>query len=269
MLTLTDDQLLYILEVQLPEMLERQPELEPRAYHAFLRAFATKGELAAIVQELREIGYQAIHARTEAAWNLTQVRDDVHDLHAEMTEGFTQVRGEIQNLRAETTQRFEQVDQRFEQVDQRFEQVDQRFDQLDQKMDDLKDWVHLVVGGFQVRAGKKLEDVVAGTLRLALQRPDINPDRIRLRQKVVDEKGLVGPPGQRRFEIDILTDDEQITVFEVKSVCEAEDVDRLADKITLIRALHPDRQVTGVMIALGIEEEAQALCAQYGISLVH
>ncbi len=255
MLTLTDDQLLYILEVQLPEMLERQPELEPRAYHAFLRAFATKGELAAIVQELREIGYQAIHARTEAAWNLTQVRDDVHDLHAEMTEGFTQVRGEIQNLRAETTQRFEQVDQ--------------RFDQLDQKMDDLKDWVHLVVGGFQVRAGKKLEDVVAGTLRLALQRPDINPDRIRLRQKVVDEKGLVGPPGQRRFEIDILTDDEQITVFEVKSVCEAEDVDRLADKITLIRALHPDRQVTGVMIALGIEEEAQALCAQYGISLVH
>ncbi len=345
-LTLTDEQLLYILDVQLPEMLERQPELESRAYHAFLRAFATKGELAAIVQELREIGYQAIQARTETAWNLEQVRDDVHDLHTEMTEGFTQVRGEIQNLRAETMQHFEQVDQRldqvdqrldqvdqrFEQVDQRFEQVDQRleqvdqrleqvdqrleqvdqrleqvdqrleqvdqrleqvdqrleqvdqrfgqvdqrfgqvdqrFDQLGQKIDDLKDWVHLVVGRFQVRAGKKLEDVVAGTLRLALKRPDIRPDRIQLRQRVVDEIGLVGPPGQRRFEIDILIDDGQITVFEVKSVCEAEDVDRLADKITLMRALHPDQQVTGVMIALGVEEEAQALCAQYGIPLVY
>ena len=86
--------------------------------------------------------------------------------------------------------RFEQVDKRFEQVDRRFEQVDKRLDTLDQdirtvradltqkiddlradltgQMSDLRDWVEIVVGGFQNRAGKNLENVVAGALRIGL-----------------------------------------------------------------------------------------------------
>ncbi len=158
--------------------------------------------------------------------------------------------------------------QRFEQVDQRFEQVDQRFDRLERKVDDIRDWVEMVVGGFQVRSGRKLEDVVAGALRLVLKRPDIVPERIRLHQKVSDEKGLVGPTG-RSYELDILADDGRITLFEVKSVCE-EDVDRLADKVSLMRILHPDQQVDGVMVTLGVkDEEVEPRCAQYGILLVH
>jgi predicted nuclease with TOPRIM domain len=232
MLKLSDEQLLYILDVQLPEMLERNPELEPRAFRAFFKIFTTKEQTAAILAELREF------------------------------------RGEFQHFRTEVENRFGQVDQRFDQVDQRLESIDRRFDQLDRKMDDLRDWVELVVGRFQVRSGRKLEDVVAGTLRLALHRPDITPNNIRLRQKVVDEQGVIGPAGQS-YEVDILADDGQITVFEVKSACEAEDVDHLADKVALIRALHPDQKVEGVMVALGIEDEAEARCAQYGLSLVH
>jgi len=229
---LSDEELLYMLDVQLPEMLERNPELEPRAFRAFFKIFTTKEQTAAILAELREF------------------------------------RGEFQHFRTEVTERFKQVDQRFEQVDQRFGQVDQRFEQLDRKMDDLRDWVELVVGRMQVRSGRKLEDVVAGTLRLALKRPDITPGKIRLRQKVTDEQGSIGPAG-RSYEVDILTDDGQITVFEVKSACEVEDVDRLFDKINLFRTLHPDQKVEGVMVALGVEEEAKARCEQYGIALVH
>jgi len=228
-----------MLDVQLPEMLERNPELEPRAFRAFFKIFTTKEQTAAILAELREFRGEFQHFRTE------------------VTERFKQV-----------DQRFEQVDQRFGQVDQRFEQVDQRFEQLDRKMDDLRDWVELVVGRMQVRSGRKLEDVVAGTLRLALKRPDITPGKIRLRQKVTDEQGSIGPAG-RSYEVDILTDDGQITVFEVKSACEVEDVDRLFDKINLFRTLHPDQKVEGVMVALGVEEEAKARCEQYGIALVH
>ena len=236
---LTDEELLYILETQLPEMLEQDPKLEQRALTAFAKAFVSKDQFAAALAELHEF------------------RGEFQDFREQTEKHFEQI-----------DRRFEQVDRRFEQVDRRFEQVDQRFDQLDQKMDDLRDWVQLVVGRFQVRAGRKLEDVVAGTLRLALKRPDISPDRIQLRQKLVDETGLIGPAG-RSYEVDILADDGRITVFEVKSVCEAEDVDRLYDKMTLVRALHPDRKVECVMVALGAEEEAKARCAEYNIPLVY
>ena len=266
---LSDEEVLYILDTQLPAMLEREPELEPRAFHAFMKAFATKESVAAILEELRAFDGRVLHFQAETIENQESVQHAIQELRAQIARRFEQV-----------DRRLEQVDQRFEQVQgeiqglrtdmlQRFEQVDQRFEQLDRKVDDLKDWVEMVVGGFQVRSGRKLEDVVAGALRLVLKRPDITPDRIRLRQKVVDEKGSIGPIG-RNYEVDILADDGRITLFEVKSVCEVEDVDRLADKVALMRTLHPDRQVDGVMVTLGVkEEEVKTRCAHYGIPLVH
>ena len=48
---------------------------------------------------------------------------------------------------------------------------------MDSDFKDLKDWVGMVVGGFQRRAGRSLEDAVAGTLRIALGR-DVKPENI-------------------------------------------------------------------------------------------
>lgn len=280
---LSDEEVLYILDTQLPAMLEREPELEPRAFHAFMKAFTTKESVAAILEELRAFDGRVLHFQAETIENRESVQKAIQELRAQIARRFGQVQGEIQGLRTDMLQRFEQIDRRFEQVDQhfeqvdrrfeqvdgRFEQVDRRFEQLDRKVDDLKDWVEMVVGGFQVRSGRRLEDVVAGTLRLVLKRPDIVPDQIHLRQKVVDEQGLIGPTG-RSYEVEILADDGHITLFEVKSVCEVEDVDHLADKVALMRTLHPDRQVDGLMVTLGVkEEEVKTRCAQYGIPLVH
>ena len=91
-LNLTDEELIKLFDVRLPELLERRPELEPRIYHAFMKAFATKEEVASILSELR-------------------------DFRTETRERFEQI-----------DQRFEQVDQRFEQVDQRFESLEARME---------------------------------------------------------------------------------------------------------------------------------------------
>ena len=242
MSVLSDEELLEILETRLPALLERHPEVETRVYEAFMRAFATKKEVAAVL-----ISLQAS-------------REDLQAFRAEMRQCFEQV-----------DQRFEQVEgemrQGFEQVDQRFEQVDQRFDRVDQRFADLKDWVELVVGRLQTRSGRKLEDVVAGALRLALEQPDIDPAQIRLRQKITDESGAMGPAG-RTYEVDILAQDGHLLVFEVKSVCEVEDVERHADKVELVRGLYPDKQVEGVMVALTPEPEVQQRCAALGLRLV-
>jgi hypothetical protein len=331
MLMLKDEEVLYLLEVQLPDMLEREPELEPRAFRAFLKVFTTKEETAAILAELQEHRAEFRHFRSE----MEDFRSSVEERFEQVDQRFDQVDqrfDQVDQRFDQVDQRFDQVDQRFEQVDQRFDQVDQRFDQVDQRFEqvdgrfeqvdqrfeqvdgrfeqvdqrfeqvdgrfeqvdghfeqvdqrfngvnqqlveirqtiaDLRDWVETNVGGLQRRSGRKLEDVVAGALRVALRRSDIKPDQLRLRQKIVDEKGVIGLPGQRRFEIDIIARDGQISVFEVKSFCEWEDVDRLADKVALIQALNPGVKVEGIMIAMSINDGVRERCAELGITLAY
>ncbi len=51
---LTDEDMLDLFDEQLPSLLERRPELETRIYHAFMKTFATKVEVATVLAELRD-----------------------------------------------------------------------------------------------------------------------------------------------------------------------------------------------------------------------
>ena len=211
MALLTDEELLETLEKQLPALLGRHPEMEQRVYTAFMRTFATKEEVAAVLSELRDF------------------------------------RGEFDTFRLRN---------------------DERFDQMDQRFSDLRDWVEMIVGRFQTRSGRKLEDVVAGTMRLVLGRDDILSENVRLRQPIEDVDGMIGP-SERRYEVDILVYNSTLLVFEVKSVCEVEDVDRFADKVALMRTLHPDKIVDGVIVTMAPLNEVETRCVEWGIELLH
>ena len=73
---------------------------------------------------------------------------------------------------------------------------------------------------------------------------DISSENVRLRQPLEDVNGMIGPAG-RSYEVDILVDNSTLLVFEVKSTCDVEDVDRFADKVALMRTLHPEQKVEG------------------------
>ena len=235
MALLTDEELLETLETQLPALLKRHPELEQRAYTAFIEAFATKKEVAAVLAEL----------------------------HA--------FRGEFGQFRSEVNERFEKIDGRFEKIDGRFEKIDGQLEQMKQQTAEIKDKsdkIALAVGGFQRRAGRKLEDVVAGALRFGLKRQDVSADNVRLRQKLADVEGVVGPVG-RTYEVDILIDNGSLLVFEVKSAAsKAEEVDRFADKVELVRRQHPDKAVEGALISLEPADSVKARCAEWGIQIL-
>lgn len=53
-LRLTDEEIIELFTVRLPDLLERRPELEPAIYSAFLKFLARKEEVAAVLAELRE-----------------------------------------------------------------------------------------------------------------------------------------------------------------------------------------------------------------------
>lgn len=232
MVLLTDEELLETFETQLPALLKRHPELEPRIYTAFIETFATKKEVAAVLAEL----------------------------HA--------FRGEFNQFRSEVNECFEKIDERFEKIDECFEQMDEQLEQMRQQLAYTDAKVDLTVGGFQRRAGRKLENMVAEVLRFGLKRQDVSADNVRLRQKLADGEGVVGPAG-RTYEVDILIDNSSLLVFEVKSAaCKVEEIDRFADKVALVRRQHPDKAVEGVLISLEPAHTVKARCAEWGIQIV-
>ncbi len=257
MALLTDEELLETLEKQLPALLARHPEMEQRIYTAFMRTFASKEEVAAVLSELRDFRgeFDTFRLRNDEQF------EKVDERFEKVDERFEKVEDELSSFRGE-------FDTFHSEVNERFEKIDGRFDQMDQRFSDLRDWVEMIVGRFQTRSGRKLEDVVAGTMRLVLGRDDILSENVRLRQPLEDVDGMIGPSG-RRYEVDILVYNSTLLVFEVKSVCEVEDVDRFADKVALMRTLHPDKTVDGVIVTMAPLNEVETRCVEWGIKLVH
>ncbi len=151
---LSDDELIELLGQQLPALLERRPDLEPMAYTAFLKMFARKEEVAAVLAELREF-------RVE-----TRVRFEQVDQRFEQVDRrFEQVDRRFEQV----DRRFEQVDRRFEQVDQRFEQVDQRFAELEARMQAGFQELHRAIDRLGARWGIRNESLFRQTIAAILE----------------------------------------------------------------------------------------------------
>ena len=173
---------------------------------------------------------------------------------------------ELRRLDSNLTAFQESVNDRFNHVDERLAGVDERLVGLSQEVSDTRDWFQLTVGRLQTRAGRNLEDVVAGALRIGLRRPDVRADMIKLRQKIVDREGMVYKPGKQK-EVDLVASNGEYLAFEVKSAAEPDDVDDFAEKVALLQHLHPEKQVRGVFITLAPEADVQQRCQALGIEL--
>jgi hypothetical protein len=173
------------------------------------------------------------------------------------------------------------MDRRFEQVDQRFEQVDRTLLELKRdvaklqhghemilnRLDSQEAWLRFVTGNLRSEKGEALEDLFAVALRYGLKNPDITPESIRLRQRLVDADGLVFKRGFTT-EVDVIAQDDKLTVFEVKATTKASEVDVFALKVELVAAQHASQHVQGVFITLAASEAVRQRCAQYGLTLV-
>jgi hypothetical protein len=202
---------------------------------------------------------------------------------------------EVRDFRSETNQRFEQIDSRFEQIDSRFEQVDSRFEQVDKRFDNLdrsllllkreqiqlksgqesirkqmegmEAWVSFINGVVRNEKGSSLEDVAAAALRYKLKNPDIVSENVRLREKLVDYEGVVFPKGFVT-EVDIVAENGELLVFEVKSTGRVSDVSMFALKVNLVRSQNPYKQVHGLLIAPAASAEVQEECVKYSLQLL-
>ncbi|MBI4575227.1 MAG: hypothetical protein HY722_03080 [Planctomycetes bacterium] len=177
-----------------------------------------------------------------------------------------QLRYQLYELLSETFARHDDVVRILGELKASREDSNRRFDEAARRDQDTRDWVGITVGHFQTRAGRSLEDAIAGTLRVALRRPDLEPETLRLRQKLTDTEGRIGPPG-RTYEYDIMVADGENLVFEVKSVPDTEDVDRFADKCELVRHALALHRLHAVLVTLAKTPELVERCEQRKVEL--
>ena len=52
-----DEDLVELFSRRLPDLLDRRPDLEPTLFHAFLKTFARREEVALVLAELRALAY--------------------------------------------------------------------------------------------------------------------------------------------------------------------------------------------------------------------
>lgn len=252
---------------ELPEVLRQNPQLRYELFRILSENFSSREETNQLLRELRDLrketARQFRELREENARQLRELREEMNARFAKVDERFARVDERFEALHREMDERFAKVDERFDALHR---EMHEGFAGLREEMQDIGKRVDLQVGRFLTRAGHNLEDLVAATLRVALQDRDIRPDSIRLRQKFVDEKGLVRPKG-RALECDLLVRDGRILVFEIKAYAEMEDVEDLADKVKLVKSYHRGQEVVGVMVVLAAEEEIEEACRRRGIVL--
>ena len=109
MRTFSDEELIDLFNRQLPDLLDRRPDLEPLIYQGFLGAFARREEVAVVLKELREL-------RTEMNQRFEQV-----------DQRFKEVDARIDAFREEVNQRFERMDQHFDEVSQAIDRLGSRW----------------------------------------------------------------------------------------------------------------------------------------------
>ena len=253
----------------LPMLLKEHPELRTEIYEIISDEFVRRREFYEYMEksdERFERLLQELRAfREDTNRRFEEMREDMERRFETIDKRFEEMRGDT-NRRFETIdKRFEEVYRRFEAIDKRFEEVYRRFDKVDNDFKDLKDWVGIVVGGFQRRAGRNLEDAVAGTLRIALGK-EVKPENITLRKKIRDDDGLIGPKG-RSYEIDLCVTNKECLIFEIKSCAEEEDIDRFYDKAELAIKKLGLRKVRKALITLEKRPSVVKLCDKFGILL--
>ncbi|MEW6482956.1 MAG: hypothetical protein AB1397_08220 [bacterium] len=242
----------HILRV-LPILLRRDDHFRKEVSIVLSEAFATKGEINQVLSEIKLLREASDKKFEQVDRRLEQV-----------DRRFEQVQEEIKLLREASDKKFEEINKRFE---EHREETNRRFDAMDRKLEDQSDWVGVVVGGLQGRAGRNLEDTIAGTLRCVLKTPELKPEYLMMRKKITDEEGIMGKKG-KSYEIDLYVHNSYALVFEIKSYAETDDVERFNDKAEIAKKQFNIPQAKKVFVTLQKGRDMAEVCKTFGIELV-
>jgi hypothetical protein len=261
----------YVIE-KLPRVLEDDPRFAVVIEGMLSVKFAKRDEFARLLDELTAVRLRQEEAANEMRSSFGRVDQRFELVIEETRDSRKEVSSNMQELREDTVRNMQElredtVRNMQELREDTVREMREQGEALCEQMRDLRDWVHLIGGRLQTRVGKSIEDVVAGALRLGLSRSDIKPESVKLRQKFIDSEGLFFKAGKEK-EVDLVAQDGELLVFEVKTSPKWDDVDDFADKVKLVRLHNPQKVVTGILVSLGMDPDLRPECKKRGIVLI-
>ena len=132
---LSDQDLIDMFGRRLPELLERRPDLQPTIFKGFAKAFASREELAAVLEELRAF------------------RAEVDERFKKVDERFKKV-----------DERFDEIDERFKKVDERFDEIDERFKEVHQRLNEIERSIDRLGSRWGIRNESLFRQTIAALL---------------------------------------------------------------------------------------------------------
>ncbi len=252
----------YVIRI-LPELLRKEPEIAATIEGMLAQRFPRRDEFARLLDELRLL-------REDMQQRFVLQREEMDQrfalLREEMDRRFEQVDRNFTLLREEMDRRLVLQHQEILKVRRDVAQLRHGQEMVLKQMKGQEAWLRLVIGELRVEKGCTLEDLFAEALRYGLENPDLRPESLRLRQVLRDPEGRVFKPGFAT-EVDLIAEDDMLTVFEVKATAEVDDVDLLAMKVELMALQNPDKEVQGIFITLVASEDVRRRCAELGLVL--
>ena len=286
----------YILQV-LPQLLRQNPEIATTIEGMLAHQFPRREEFLQLVNEVKLLRedtnkrFELLHEEVK------QLRDDMDQrfelLQAEMNRRFEENEKRFELRQAEMNRRFEENEKRFEllreEIKQLREDMNLRFEEekrerldtkrrlikveaaitrFEEKITQFDAWLKVVTENVGDKRGQDAELLFALGLNYGLKRSDIKPETIQLRQKFMDEEGIVFPKKGKHIEVDILAENGKLSVFEVKITAIATDVVTFARKVQLIQHQNQHQQVSGIFISPEASEEIKQCCTEYDLTFV-
>jgi hypothetical protein len=210
---------------------------------------------------------------------MKQLREDSNRRFEQAEQRIDLLQEEVKQLREEMNKRFEllqaEMNRRFE--EQKREQLDMKrrliniqsmLDRMDEKITKFDAWLKVVTGNVGDKRGREAEQLFALGLSYGLKRSDIKPETIQLCCEFQDEEGIVFPKKGKFIEVDIMAENSQLSVFEVKITAIETDVITLFRKVQLIQHQTPDKSVSGIFISPEASEKVKQCCAEYDLMFV-
>jgi hypothetical protein len=283
---MTQDQALEWLRTELPKMLQDDPTFRVQVIGTLTEVFATKGEVAQILDELR-----AMRAESERRFEAANAR-------------FQAMLDEMRTLRAESERRFEAVERRLDRADEQFVEVRSDITELKSDVTELKSdvtelksdvtelksdvtelkggvarlesgfaglkgevagvkgevaKVALSIGALGGRMSRKLEDVIRQVIENFSGVGPLKAERLGL----IDQAGEFRHPGAT-VEFDALVTNGRKFLVEVKSFAKTDDVWTFSQKARFAEA-QLGETFEKVLIAPAATPSALELANQLGI----
>lgn len=255
--TLSEKEIIKIIEKKLPEIIEKYPSIRAKIEEIIERKAVTKEEIKEILLELKaqreenSRRFEEINKRFE---EINKRFEDVNRRFEEINERFKDVNRRFEDI----NRRFEDINRRFEDMNKRFEDVNKRFEELALRMDSGFKILRDTISAIGSRWGIGAEDAFRKGFEEVLS--EVGYKVIKWKKFDKECKFFTFP---RPAEIDIIIKDKKKIAIEVKSSLSLAEIEEFEKTVRFYESEENEKIDEKIIVAIfcrpGVEEHIKGL----------